>query len=126
MESINNSLNMISTKLVKKKIKLKRKRGYKAGKLSFTRNWCRIEDGNVKHRICRSNNGRMKTWKLFARFDIKLPPLWPWEKLECNEDPTLRWAISGDDVWGIAYEDLERWISDCGNEIILKRLVNDL
>ena len=126
MESIDNFLNPLFSILLNKGITLKQKRGYKAGKLSASRNWCHIQDGDVKRRICLSNKDQTKTWKCFARFDIRQPPLWPWEKLEHGEGDTVRWVISGDDVWGVAYEDLGRWTKDSGNEQILKRLADDL
>jgi hypothetical protein len=126
MEYIDNSLNKLFTILLNRGITLKRKRGYKAGKLSASRNWCHIQDGETRHRLCFSNKDQTKTWKLFARFDIKKPPLWPWEKLERDEGNSVRGVISGDDVWGMAYEDLGRWVKDSGNEQILKRLTDDL
>ena len=126
MANIDDCLDILFPILMEKGITLKQKCGYRAGKLSACRNWCYIEGGDTKRRKCLSNKGQVKTWKLFARFDIKQPPLWPWEKLERYEGKSVQWAISGDDVWGIAYEDLEIWTRDIDNEQILKRLTVDL
>jgi hypothetical protein len=67
-------LNMLSALLINRGITLKQKQGYKAGKLSATRNWCQIADEEISLRIYLPNShGQMKTWKLFARFGINQP-----------------------------------------------------
>lgn len=55
---------------------LKQKVGYKAGKLLSRRNWCQFVAGDMQIRVRFPNaEGRMKTWKLFARFNNLQPPL---------------------------------------------------
>ncbi|MDD5702787.1 MAG: hypothetical protein PHU23_12150 [Dehalococcoidales bacterium] len=127
MAAIDDRLNTLFTLLLNRGLTLKQKRGYKAGKLSATRNWCHIVDGNVKFRnVLPASQGQEKTWKLFARFDTRQPPSWPWEKLERNEGKPAYWAIAGNDVWGVAYEDLWKWTRGRANKQILERLTNDL
>src|SRR5512137_1707367 len=83
---------------------LKQKRHYKAGKLTSTRNWCQLfDDGIVPHLTAADSKGRLKTWKLFARFSDRQPPAWPWDRprLEAGSG-----TMMGRDVWGIAVEDV--------------------
>ncbi len=93
--------------LSKRGLVLKQKHGYKAGKLSAIRNWCQFVDGDTRPSVCLPNSkGEVKTWKLFARFDSREPPLSPWDQPDLRERSGAWWVISGDDVWGIAYEDV--------------------
>lgn len=113
--------------LLNRGITLKQKYGYKAGKLYRTRNWCQFVDGDVQIPVRFPNSqGKVKTWKLFARFNAAQPPLWPWDKPERYQYKKAQWMISGEDVWGVAYEDIKEWAKRITSGQLLERLVNDL
>jgi hypothetical protein len=113
--------------LVNKGITLKQKLGYKAGKLYRSRNWCQFVDGDVQIRVCLPNSrGEVKTWKLFARFDVVQPPSWPWDKSETYQYKKAQWMIAGDDVWGVSYEDIKEWAKSASDKQLLARLADDL
>jgi len=113
--------------LLRRGITLKQKHGYKAGKLYAKRNWCQLVDGDVQLPVYFPNSqGQVKTWKLFARFDVDQPPLWPWDKPECYERRKAQWMPAGGDVWGMSYEEIKGWASQATSQQILHRLVNDL
>lgn len=113
--------------LLNEGITLKQKLGYKAGKLHRSRNWCQFVDGDVQIRVCFPNSqGEVKTWKLFARFDTIQPPSWPWDKPERYEYKKAQWMIAGDDVWGVAYEDIKEWAKSASDKQLLARLADDL
>jgi hypothetical protein len=106
---------------------LKQKRGYKAGKLSASRNWCRIVDGDMYPGVpSRDSRGELKTWRLFARFDAGQSPSWPWDKLEQCEGKKPQGMMSGDDVWGVSYEGLQTWSRAAIGRQIAERLAGDL
>lgn len=124
--AVDDSLADLPHLLVKERLALKQKRGYKAGKLSASRNWCHIMDGDM-HPICAHNaRGQLKTWKLFARFDTNQPPPWPWDKPQQREDKRPQGMISGDDVWGVSYEDIRDWLRTTNNRQVIQRLAKDL
>lgn len=111
--------------LLNKGITLKQKRGYKAGKLHRSRNWCQFVDGDVQIRNCFPNSqGEVKTWKLFARFDTRQP--WPWDKPEKYQYKKAQWMLAGDDVWGVAYEDIKEWAKSSSDKQLFARLADDL
>ncbi len=113
--------------LSEKGLVLKQKHGYKAGKLSAIRSWCQFVDGEVRPGVCLPNRkGQVKTWKLFARFDSREPPLSPWDQPDLRESSGAWWVISGDDVWGIAYEDVNEWAKGLTLRQLLERLASDL
>ena len=125
--TIDDSLTRLPELLLESGITLKQKHGYKAGKLSRTRNWCHIIDRDVKSRVRFPNAvGQAKTWKLFARFDSSHPPVWPWDKPEYDQPKKAQLMISGNDVWGIAYEDIREWAKHISGKEIVKRLASDL
>ena len=73
---IDNLLIDLPALLAKVGLVLKQNVGYKAGKLSRTRNWCQLVDGDVSIRTHFPNiEGKVKAWKLFARFNTSQPPL---------------------------------------------------
>src|SRR3989339_970045 len=78
---VDESVIQVISLLKKGGLVLKQKRGYKAGKLSASRNWGHFIDDDMKPRISVPNvSGQVRTWKLFARFDAhKIPPQ-PWER----------------------------------------------
>lgn len=113
--------------LLNKGVTLKQKLGYKAGKLTHSRNWCQLVDGNIPIPVTFPNSqGQKKTWKLFARFSSVKPPAWPWVRPERYVRVKAQWMPAGDDVWGIAYEDLIEWGKSATSTEILERLANDL
>jgi len=125
--AIDRSLSELPSLLLQAGLTLKQKFGYKAGKLSRTRNWCQFVDGDVKIRVCFPNTrGEVKTWKLFARFGNVRPPSRPWDKPERYERKKAQWMIAGDDVWRVSYEDLRDWLNTTRDAIILERLTKDL
>lgn len=124
---IDECLALLPGLLLNSGITLKQKCGYKAGKLSRTRNWCQLVDGDVQLQICFPNSqGQVKTWKLFARFDSRQPPLWLWDKPERYERKKEQWTISGGDVWGVAYEDIRACSKGMTSSQLLERLAGDL
>ncbi len=124
--AVDDSLVELATMLLKERLALKQKRGYKAGKLSASRNWCHIADGDT-HPICTHNaRGQLRTWKLFARFDTKQPPPWPWDKPQQQEGKRPQGMISGNDVWGVSYEDIRDWLRTAASQQVVQRLVKDL
>ncbi len=113
--------------LLSRGITLKQKRGYKAGKLTATRNWCQLIDGDMYPRMCSPDSqGRGKTWKLIARFDASHPPLWPWDKPERCDCGKAQRMPTGGDIWGVTYENIREWRSLATLQEILDGLVNDL
>ena len=125
--TIDESLTRLPELLLDRGITLKQKHGYKAGKLSRTRNWCQIIDRDVKSRVCSRNAIRQaKTWKLFARFDSSRPPVWPWYRPECGQPKKAQLMISGNDIWGISYEDIREWAKCISGKEIVERLASDL
>ena len=106
---------------------LKQKDGYKAGKLSASRNWCHIIDTDSftemrTHNAC----GQLKTWTLLARFDGHHPPGFPWDRLQKCEGKRPSGLISGEDVWGVSCEDLRAWSGTATGRQIAERLADDL
>lgn len=125
--TIDESLTLLPGLLLDRGIGLKQKHRYKAGKLTRTRNWCQLIDGDVQSRVCfPSAQGQAETWKLFARFDSSRPPLLPWDRPERGEDKKAQLMISGNDVWGITYEDIREWTKRVSGKEIVERLVSDL
>ena len=125
--TIDDFLAELPALLLKGRLVLKQKRGYKAGKLSASRNWCHIVDGDMHPRICTHNtNGDLKTWKLLARFDVSQHPPWPWDKPQQCEGERPQGMISGDDVWGVSYEDLQHWLRTAKGRQVVERLASDL
>jgi hypothetical protein len=124
--AVDDSLAELPDLLVKGKLALKQKRGYKAGKLSASRNWCHIVDADIHPKInTHSACGELKTWKLFARFDTNQPPTWPWDRPQ-REGKKPHGMISGDDVWGVSYEDIRDWSRTTTSRQIVQRLAKDL
>lgn len=124
--AVDDSLAELPNLLVEERLALKQKRGYKAGKLSASRNWCHIVDGDMQPKMCIPNaRGQLKTWKLFARFDTNQPPPWPWDKPQC-EGKRPQGMISGDNVWGVSYEDIRDWSRTATGRQIVERLAKDL
>lgn len=124
--AIDDALTEVATLLVRERLALKQKRGYKAGKLSASRNWCHIVDGDI-HAICTHNaRGQLKTWKLFARFDTNQSPPWPWDKPQQHKDKRPQGMISGDDVWGVSYDDIRNWLRIASSQQVIQRLAKDL
>jgi hypothetical protein len=124
---IDNFLAGIPCLLSQAGLTFKQKVGYKAGKLSRTRNWCQIVDGDLQIPICFPNTrGELKMWKLFARFDSTQPPSWPWDKPERYERKKAQWMIAGDDVWGVSYEDIRDRPNKTTATDIIKHLSEDL
>ena len=125
--TIDECLTQLPELLLGRGITLKQKHGYKAGKLSRTRNWCQLIDRDVQPRACFPNTqGQAKTWKLFARFDSNRPPVWPWDKPEHGQRKKAQLMISGNDVWGITYEDIREWAKRISGREIVERLASDL
>ncbi len=125
--SIDNCLTGLPALLAERGMRLKQKRGYKAGKISASRNWCHLVDGNIQPTICSKNtHGALKTWKLFARFDVSHPPLWPWDKLQRGENENPQGMIMGNDVWGVSYEDVQDLLKTATNRKVVERLAADL
>ncbi len=105
---------------------LEQRQGYKAGKISGRRNWCQLVDGDVPLRIRFPNSrGQTKTWKLFARFKESAAPSSPWDRPQRYERKKAQWMLAGDDVWGIAYDDIRRWAEQKTSAELLQRLVGD-
>ena len=124
---IDHSLALLPKLVHDNGIVLKQKRGYKAGKLSATRNWCQLVDGDVPLRTSFPNSrGQVKTWKLFARFDTRQPLSWSWDRTNHYERKKGMWMIAGDDVWGVAYEDIKEWAKCITSKQLLETLANDL
>jgi len=124
--AIDESFGRLPEMLVGRGITLKQKRGYKAGKLTATRNWCHLVDRDMP-RVCLPNSqGQLKTWKLFARFDATQPPSWPWDRPSRSETRKVPGVISGDDVWGLAYEDVEEWVKATPYSEILEPIADAL
>jgi hypothetical protein len=125
--AVDDSLADLPALLLKGRLALKQKRGYKAGKLSASRNWCHIVGGDTQPRICTHNvRGQLKTWKLFARFNTGQPPPWPWDKPQRREVKRPQGMISGDDVWGVSYEDIRDWSRTATGRQVIERLAADL
>lgn len=125
--SVDKSLAELPHLLSREGLILKQKMGYKAGKLLSKRNWCQFVDGDVQIRIQFPNaEGKLKTWKLFARFNNLQPPSQPWDKPERYEYKKAQWMIAGNDVWGITYDDLMEWLNKTTAVAVLERLVKDL
>ena len=126
-KAVDDCLTELPCLLLSAQLPLTQKLGYRAGKLSRTRNWCQFVDGDVQIPVCFPNSrGEVKTWKLFARFDNVQPPSWPWDKPERYERKKAQWMISGDDVWGLSYEDVRDWLRTPARLRILQRLIKDL
>lgn len=87
-----------------------RRLGYKAWKVprrGQTTNWLQWNDGSTRLRITFPNSeGKVRTWKLFARFGSE--PRWSglWDKPEEYERKKAQWMPAGPDVWGCSYEAL--------------------
>jgi hypothetical protein len=125
--AVDESIHPLLEMLASRGIALKQKRGYKAGKLTATRNWCQFMDADMHPRVWLPNSqGQLKTWKLFARFDASQPPSWPWDRPSRSEPKTMPGMISGDDVWGLTYEDVEEWMKTTTHREILKSIADAL
>jgi hypothetical protein len=105
-------------------------KGYKAGKLKpkgrFS-NWCQLIDGNLLLNIRFPNSeGQMKAWKLFARFNADKPPPQYWDRPARYKRTNAQWMLGGDNVWGIAYEDIKELAKENTSEQLLQSLSADL
>ena len=124
---IDESFRPLLEMLLSRGITLKQKHGYKAGKLTATRNWCQFMDADMHPRVCFPNSqGQVKTWKLFARFDASQPPSWPWDRPSRCGPRKAPGMISGDDVWGLAYKDIAKWTKSVTSRQLLERMTSDL
>ncbi len=122
---IDGFLAQLPALLLKSGLVLKRRRNYKTGKLSATRNWCQLFDGDTPFPVTFPNyQGKVKTWKLFARFNTRQPPSWPWDRP--NECKDAQRILAGNDVWGVAFEDIREWSKCITDRQLLERLANDL
>jgi len=109
---------------------LRQQKGYKAGKLKpkgkFS-NWCQLVDGDLPLNMRFPNSeGQVKAWKLFARFDAAKPPSQPWDRPERYRRMKAQWMLGGDDVWGIAYQDIKELVKETTSEQFLQSLLADL
>lgn len=124
---VDDTLAELPALLLKERIAYKQKHGYKAGKLSASRNWCHIVDGDMQPKICIPNtHGQLKTWKLLARFDTKQPPPWPWDRPQRCEGQKPQGMISGNDVWGVSYKDIRDWLRTATSQQVVERLSKNL
>jgi hypothetical protein len=106
------------------------KKGFMAGKLKpkgrFS-NWCQLVDGTLALNVRFPNrHGQVKTWKLFARFDVDKAPSKPWDRPERYSRKKAQWMLGGDDVWGVAYEDIEDLAKEITHQQFLQCLIADL
>ncbi len=105
--AVDDSLVELPALLAIRGLVLKQKDGYKAGKLSASRNWCHIIDADSYSEMRTHNaRGQLKTWTLLARFDARHPPAFPWDRLRQCEGKRPPGLICGEDVWGVSCEDL--------------------
>lgn len=89
--------------------------------------WCQFNDGDVRIPIRFPNTkGETKTWKLFARFDPSKPPPQPWDRPQPYQYKKAQWTMGGDDVWGVAYEDIRKWARQATSEQIVHDLAAEL
>jgi len=124
---IDDSLTPLPGLLSARGLPLEQRQGYKAGKISPKRNWLQFVDGDVPLRVQFSNSrGQTKTWKLFARFKNDQAPSWPWDQPERYQREKAQWMLAGEDVWGVAYEDIRQWAEQRTSEELLERLASDL
>jgi len=106
---------------------LRQKRGYKAGKLSASRNWCHIIDDGIKSMISIPNvSGQMRTWKIFARFDARRVLLQPWERPQPASAKKPQGMMAGEDVWGVSCEAMTGWFQTAAKQEVIERLAKDL
>ena len=125
--TIDECLTQLPELLLGRGITLKQKHRYKAVKVSRTRNWCQIIDGDVQSRICFPNaQGQVKTWKLSAKFGSSRPPAWPWDMPERSKHKKAQLMISGNDVWRISYEDMREWAKHISAREIVECLTSGL
>lgn len=127
---IDETLVELSELLAREGMTLVQKKGYKAGKLKprgrFS-NWCQLVDGNLALNISFPNSqGQEKAWKLFARFDVAKGPSQPWDRPERYKRKKAQWMLGGDDVWGIAYEDIKELANKTTSQQFLQSLLADL
>ena len=124
---VDESVIQVISLLKKGGLVLKQKRGYKAGKLSASRNWCHIIDDDMKPRISVPNvSGRVMTWKLFARFDAHKTPSQPWERPQLRRIQKPQGMMAGEDVWGVSYETMMDWFKTTAKQEVIERLAKDL
>ena len=125
--AVDDSLVELPALLAIRGLVLKRKDGYKAGKLSASRNWCHIIDADSYSEMRTHNaRGQLKTWTLLARFDAHHHPAFPWDKPQQCEGKKPPGMISGEDVWGVSCEDLRAWSRTATGQHIAECLASDL
>jgi len=105
---------------------LRQKRGYKAGKLSASRNSCHIIDGMEPKIIVPDSYGQMRTWKIFARFDAQKLSSRLWDRPPQRGILKPQGMIAGDDVWGVSYEAMMNWFKTTARQEVIERLAKDL
>jgi hypothetical protein len=127
MVLVDASIVQVIVLLKKGGLVLKQKLGYKAGKLSASRNWCHIIDGEMTPGLCLPDSSdQIRTWKLFARFAAHQTPPWPWERPRQQKDKKPQGLIAGDDVWGVSYEAITGWFGTATTKQVIERLAKDL
>jgi len=100
--------------------------GYKCSKVTTRRNWMQWNDGTrpLRIRFC-NDQGKMRTWKLFARFGNEPQPSSPWEKPKEYTRQKAQWMPSGSDVWGCSYQALQVYLNESPKQLV-KLLKKDL
>ena len=125
--AVDDSLVELPALLAIRGLVLKQKDGYKAGKLSASRNWCHIIDADSYPEMRTHNaRGQLRTWKLLARFDARHPPAFPWDRLRQCEGKRPPGLICGEDVWGVSCEELRAWSGTAPGRQTAERLASDL
>lgn len=86
--------------------------GYKCWKIpGRDRNWLQWNDGGTLLPITFPNRrGKVRTWKLFARFGTEVQLRGPWDRPERYERKKNQWMPAGPDVWGCSYESLRAYL----------------
>jgi len=52
--------------------------------------------------------------------------VWPWDKPERSKHKKAQLMISGNDIWGISYEDIREWAKRISAREIVERLASGL
>jgi len=63
---------------------------------------------------------------LFARFNGKQAPPWPWKRPQQPSAKKPQGMMAGEDVWAMSYKAITEWLNATARQEVIERLSKDL